>query len=654
MLFISINSFAQNWKAQYDLVEEIEDNAGQKLFRVMKHNGAMGVCDNNGNLIIPCNYNIVNKSLKNVQGKIYIGVVDKGGNEGLCDGNGREVLPCKYGSYSIIEEKGKVYIRVEDKGGNKGLCDGNGREILPCKYGDISTPKEANGKIYISVKDKGGNKGLCDGNGREILPCRYSDFTFIDDYILLQDSKGKYGLADYNRGVILECISEEYLVFLKDNNIMIYIVKDENGNGKYGFIGRTPLRILTPAKYDFCFYMENYMCVNIEGVVKDRNCLGGKWGVVDANGDEIIKPQYTFIHLAADSLFTVNTGGQRTESHQTIGGKWGLVDSKGNTLIPCQYDEPIIFKQDVAMVKKDGEVKLIKNPLVDNSAVTIAQSTVASYKKKASGPAVSRYPAPDSDVDKDIPQASAKSENTFAFVVANENYPDAPVPYALNDGRMFAQYCEKTLGIPQKNINLYEDATYGNIVTMMDKIKNVATAFEGEASILLYYAGHGFPDEKQGSAYLLPIDGSGSEISTTGYSLKHLYDELSRLPLKRAVVLLDACFSGAKREDDMLAQSRGVAIKVKEEQPKGHLLVFSASQGDETAHQMAEKHHGLFTYYLLKGMQQLQGNANWGDLTDFVTKNVKRQSVVINNKKQTPTVIPSSEIFNTWRTIRLQ
>lgn len=103
----------------------------------------------------------------------------------------------------------------------------------------------------------------------------------------------------------------------------------------------------------------------------------------------------------------------------------------------------------------------------------------------------------------------------------------------------------------------------------------------------------------------------------------------------------------------MLAQSRGIAIKVKQDQPTGKMFVFSASQGDETAHQMEDKHHGLFTYFLLKGMQQLKNNITLGDLTDYVTKNVKRQSVVINNKKQTPTTIPSATIADNWRNIIL-
>ena len=289
----------------------------------------------------------------------------------------------------------------------------------------------------------------------------------------------------------------------------------------------------------------------------------------------------------------------------------------------------------------------------DESHIQIASGDKSSEKKGKSH-AVSRYPAPDSDVDRNIPVAKASDDNTFAFIIANENYADAPVPYSLNDGRMFKEYCQKALGVPEKNINLYEDATFGNIITAVEKIKSVAEAYDGEASVIFYYAGHGFPDEKQNTAYLLPIDGNAIDITTTGYSLAKLYQELGTLKLKSAVVFLDACFSGAKREDQMLTESRGVAIKVKDEAPQGNLLVFSAAQGDETAHQMEEKHHGLFTYYLLKELQAAGGDVDMGTLTDYVTKQVKRQSVVINNKKQTPTVIPSQALANDWRNMKLR
>lgn len=592
-----------------------------------------------------------------------------------------------YTSFSFSQDwKSKYRGTIESKDSNgstwyttynsehQGLCDENGKEILPCIFCGILNPQIIKGKAYFiaytgTIRKR--NYGLYDSQGKELIPCHYNNIILYDECILLNNSEGKYGIADYFGHIILDCISTNSIIFNNNAKFDFYNVGGKDAGwktigGKEGVIASNPLRILTAAKYAGAEKLfdkakqtnsESYVKVNIGGSNDGLVCLGGKWGVVDSNGIEIINPQYTEIHLAADNLFTFNEGGKNVKYDErnttTEGGKWGVIDNMGNVVIPCQYDEPIYFKSDVAMVKKDGEVKLVKNPLVKDAAVSIAENTVVSYKKDLSGSAVSRYPAPDSEVDKDIPQANKENENTFAFIVANENYPDAPVPYALNDGRMFATYCEKALGIPKKNINQYEDATYGSIISMVDKMKSIAKAYEGDATFVVYYAGHGFPDEKQNTAYLLPVDGSGSEITTTGYSLSQLYDELSKMPLKDAVVFLDACFSGAKREDDMLAQSRGVAIKVKSEQPKGNLLVFSASQGDETAHQMEEKHHGLFTYFLLKGLQQFKGNTNLGDLTDYVTKNVKRQSVVINNKKQTPTVIPSLTISSTWRGIQL-
>ena len=70
------------------------------------------------------------------------------------------------------------------------------------------------------------------------------------------------------------------------------------------------------------------------------------------------------------------------------------------------------------------------------------------------------------------------------------------------------------------------------------------------------------------------------------------------MPSVGTLVLLDACFSGARRDGQMLAaQSKGVAVKPKEDVVSGNLVVFSASQGGETAYPYQEKKHGLFTYY---------------------------------------------------------
>lgn len=253
------------------------------------------------------------------------------------------------------------------------------------------------------------------------------------------------------------------------------------------------------------------------------------------------------------------------------------------------------------------------------------------------------------DVDFYIPIADNVSNHTFAVVISNEKYQmEKPVQYAENDGNTFAEYCKKTLGLPEKNVYFITNATLNNIKHEIKWLEDVIAVYHGDAKVIFYYAGHGIPDEQNKSAYLLPIDGYGSDV-TTGYALEDLYKALGSLPSKSVTVFLDACFSGAKRDGDMLASARGVAIKVKQATPVGNIVVFSAAQGDETAYPYKEEEHGLFTYYLLKKLQETKGNVTLGELSDYIKTQVERQSIVINGKLQSPSFVSTATIANSWK-----
>ena len=259
-----------------------------------------------------------------------------------------------------------------------------------------------------------------------------------------------------------------------------------------------------------------------------------------------------------------------------------------------------------------------------------------------------------SDVDVNIPQTGVNNDKTFAVVIANERYQrEASVPYALNDGNVFAEYCKKTLGLPDANIHFVRNATLNNIKAEVTWLEKVIDAYGGSAKVIFYYAGHGIPDEKSHTAYLLPVDGYGSDVST-GFSLNSLYASLGKLPSKSVTVFLDACFSGAKREGDMMASARGVAIRVREGQPVGNMVVFSAAQNDETAYPYTDQQHGMFTYFLLKKLQQTQGEVSYRELSDYIVQEVKRNSIVKNGKSQTPVVTPSAACSDEWQGWRLK
>ncbi len=304
---------------------------------------------------------------------------------------------------------------------------------------------------------------------------------------------------------------------------------------------------------------------------------------------------------------------------------------------------------------KENDFKYLSDKLIDScrdkmhesSQISISENTITQTHAYENP-----FNDQKADVDKNIPIINKKSENTYVFIIANENYPNRKVPYALNDGNVFKEYCNRTLGVSVKQIRLYENATTGQIIACVAAIRRASEANDGDLNVIFYYAGHAFPDEKTKDAYLLPIDGDNQLVETC-YSLKRLYQELGSIKTKSCVCFLDACFSGATREDNMLLTGRGVAIKPKEETPQGNLIVFTSASGNETAHQYEEKQHGLFTYFLLKKMQDSKGTFTLGEMYDYVSKNVKKTSFDVNNKIQTPSVIPSETMTQKWRNIKL-
>lgn len=264
-------------------------------------------------------------------------------------------------------------------------------------------------------------------------------------------------------------------------------------------------------------------------------------------------------------------------------------------------------------------------------------------------PAVKELPP--ADVDINIPLVSSdKNQDMYCVIIANEKYEDVPeVEYAQRDGKVFKEYCMKTLGIPEKQIKIFLDASYTDIKRALNWMETIANVTEGNSKMLFYYAGHGMPDEKDKTAYLIPTDGFPKDI-TTCFKLSELYGRLAKMQTKSVTVFLDACFSGVKRgSGQALVAARGIAIKPKEEVLGGNLVVFTAASDDETALAYKEKRHGMFTYFLLKHLKETKGKISFSDLFTTVSQEVKKNSMLENDKLQTPSVNVSASMKNKWK-----
>ena len=590
--------------------------------------------------------------------KIFLGIKFK--KKALIDIDGKVIQDVSL--YDNVESIKNGYAIV--KRNNKvGIINAKGEEFIPCIYDQIFDNAEFIKKGYAKVKQN--NKiGIINAEGEEVVPCIYDQIFDIEDGYIQMQKAYQYGYFDKNYKVVIPCK---------------YASKEQAANA------------LEEYKTEFFSYFAK------KTVEKELNSWQkkGEFEKIDTWKKRVTadtreakireltqKAEKTFIETHQDKVIVFFLGEYDAENEVF------LVENRkyGNLLVPVPIENAPQFKQQWASITKETKC------FIDNDTINIAevlftlpngeqykysnqsslnyemaeidynfepialdlqqnaQTTTRGQQQIKS----SKWTLGVSEVDVEIPASDKNSDNTFAVIIANENYQkEAQVPFAVNDGRTFAEYCKKTLGIPANNVHIVTDATLNNMKYEVRWLKQVIDAYGGEARVIFYYAGHGIPDEAQKTAYLLPVDGFGNDVST-GYKLDDLYSTLGNLPSKSVTVFLDACFSGANRDGQMLASARGVAIKAKSSAPVGNMVVFSAAQGDETAYPNNEQQHGMFTYYLLKKIKETSGNVTYKELGDYVTDNVRKQSIVVNGKSQTPTVVPSATVGGNWETWKLK
>lgn len=248
------------------------------------------------------------------------------------------------------------------------------------------------------------------------------------------------------------------------------------------------------------------------------------------------------------------------------------------------------------------------------------------------------------------------NKNRYALIIGNEDYSmtgansEINVPYAVNDAVVFREYCVRTFGVPESQIKLIPNATAGMLYEQLDWLVNIAST-NPEAELIFYFSGHGNNDEKTKDPYLLPVDITGKNIRL-GLSLNDLYEKLATNPVKYAYVFLDACFSGGHKSEAPLIAQKGVRVVAKKGEPQGNTIVLSSSSGDQTSSVYNEKKQGYYTYFLLKSIQESQGNISMAELFSKTSQEVKKATAIM-GKMQEPQYNLSPSLSSDWQSIQL-
>ena len=267
-----------------------------------------------------------------------------------------------------------------------------------------------------------------------------------------------------------------------------------------------------------------------------------------------------------------------------------------------------------------------------------------------------------SDVDTvPNPKRGAKERNAVALVIGISKYRDEAIPqvlYARRDAEMMAAYLVAVGGVSRSKIKLLTDegATLSDLSAYVEEW--LPRRVFKETTVFVYYAGHGTPNVATGKAFLLPYDGH-ADFQNKLYPLERLYENLERLSAKEVVVMLDSCFSGATGRSVLPVGARPVGIAI--ENPvlaSKKLVVLAASTGTQISSDYEKEQHGLFTYFLLKGLRgeadsDASGTVDVHELYDYTSNKVASVASEELNRDQTPVLQPSLEQLGERRRTQL-
>ena len=234
------NSGAWAIQPGYDEVTEFEEHP----FTLVKKNGNWGLINQQGETIIPFQYNKVD------QGWSYstaISVVEQNGKFGIVNREtGKEIVTCKYDAAiefndTYIPELNVTAVVFQDK--KMGLIVESGREVVPCLYDadkDPFTLLDAENLLYTVRREK--KMGAIDTTGAEVIKCNYDqieaqDAEFFD--IVINKKHGLYSLKEKRE--IISPLYDQPFMFEGEFAIV-------QQNKKYGAIDKTG-KVIVPFRF---------------------------------------------------------------------------------------------------------------------------------------------------------------------------------------------------------------------------------------------------------------------------------------------------------------------------------------------------------------------------------------------------------------------
>ncbi len=234
--------------------------------------------------------------------------------------------------------------------------------------------------------------------------------------------------------------------------------------------------------------------------------------------------------------------------------------------------------------------------------------------------------------------APATIPRGYALIIGIANYKNLPANEQLDYSERDADAIYSVLISPEggnfraENVHRLtgSKATLANLKQELESwLPSVAKA---DDRVFIYFAGHGFI--QGGRAYLAPYDLDPKNIPGTGYPMDTLGNVAgSRIKAKWKVLVTDSCHSGAITPDaDAVAYNRSLLDLSRS------MFLLTASRDRERSFESKDwgGGHGIFTYYVVKGLEgeadeDGDGIVTADELADYTRRNVREATKGMQN-----------------------